>query len=451
MGKEVDLTAGSIPRTLLVFGVPLLILNLCQTLYNTIDILIVGRYGSQEAITGVTLGGQINTLATMLAIGLATGCSVLISQYIGASQRDRVKRVISTSWCIMILCALCLTAILLIWGAPILRLIGTPKDSFDEALAYLHITALGLLFVYLFNHISAVLRGYGDSKRPLLFVVISSIIHVPLTLLFVAVFRMGAGGAAMATSISQGISVLIAIIYLRRQNHEFQIGLYLFQMDLHDTWRLLRLSLPVSLQNTATNVSYTILYSLVNTFGSAATAGVGITSRLSGFATLPGLAVSTAISTIAAQSIGAGNQKRARDTMYIGLGLSLAASLAFFAAFEVFTIPIITSFAPGEPDVIAVGVDYLRIISVEYVLTSVLNCQNSLIIGAGQTTVPMISSMVNAVIVRLPLAFFFALTVGMGVSGVAMGNAIAPLAAILISSLYIRFGRWGYGLVRSKA
>ena len=212
--------------------------------------------------------------------------------------------------------------------------------------------------------------------------------------------------------------------------------------------QLLRLSIPASLQNIMTNLSYTILYSLVNTFGSEATAGVGITARLSGFALLPGLAFSAAISTAAGQNIGAGKPERAKKAMGIGLAISLGASLAFLAVFELFAVPIVSAFAPGEPETIRVGVSYLRVISVEYVLTAVLNCQNGLIIGAGYTVVPMVSSMLNAVAARLPLAFFFALSAGFGVTGVAMGNALAPVLAIILSFLYIRFGHWQTGRIR---
>lgn len=449
-GHEMDLTQGSISRQLWVFGWPLLLLNLCQTLYSLVDAFVVGRYAGHDAITGVTLGGQINVLATMFAIGLGTGCSVLIAQYKGAKQEEDAIAVIRTGWCVMLAFAAVLTAVFLVAGRGLLRLIGTPEEAMGEAYRYLVITSLGLVFVYQFNHISAVLRGLGDSRRPVLFVAIASGVHIVLALIFVAGLHMGAAGAALATTLSQGLSVLISALFLRRDGGRFQVDRTLFQASWGQAGSLLRVSIPASLQNIMTNLSYTILYSLVNTFGSEATAGVGITSRLSGFATLPGLAFSAAISTITGQNIGAGKPERAEQAMKLGLGISLGASLAFFVVFQVFAWQIVGSFAPDDELTIQIGSQYLKVICVEYVLVSVLNCQNGLIIGSGHTAVPMLSSMVNAVIVRLPLAFWFALEAGYGVTGVAMGNAAAPIAAIVISTLYIRFGSWREGRVLKK-
>ena len=435
-------------RQLLRFAWPLLLLNLCQTMYNLVDAMIVGRHAGHNAITGVTLGGQINVLATMFAMGLGTGCSVLIAQYKGALRQDEARAVMRAGARVMQAFAVALTVLFLLCGRWLLRLIGTPEEAMDEAARYLFITSLGLVFVYAFNHISAVLRGMGDSVRPVIFVVIASGIHIVLALLFVSALGLGAAGAALATVLSQGCSVAIAAVFLRRTGGEFQIGADLLRPAPGMAGPLLRLSIPASLQNIMTNLSYTILYSLVNTFGSEATAGVGITARLSGFALLPGLAFSAAISTAAGQNIGAGKPERAKKAMGIGLAISLGASLAFLAVFELFAVPIVSAFAPGEPETIRVGVSYLRVISVEYVLTAVLNCQNGLIIGAGYTVVPMVSSMLNAVAARLPLAFFFALSAGFGVTGVAMGNALAPVLAIILSFLYIRFGHWQTGRIR---
>ena len=296
---ETNLSEGNVVKQLVLFSLPVLISNLIQSLYSTVDMLVVGQFAGEVAMSGVNIGGQVSFLITNMVFGLAVGATVLIGQYMGADDRKSMHETIATLFVSLTVAAVVITVAMLALQEPLLRLIQTPAESFSEARIYFFISMLGTIFIFGYNALSAVMRGLGDSRNPLIFVAIACGVNVVLDLLFVAVFHMGAAGAALATIMSQAISMILCIFYLRKNNFIFDFSLDSFKGATKKQLKLiLKIGIPTSIQNVATSASFLFLTALVNSIGVMASAAVGAVGKLNGFAILPGIAMSTSVSAI---------------------------------------------------------------------------------------------------------------------------------------------------------
>ena len=438
---EKNLTQGNVMRQLFVFSLPFLASNFLQAMYNAADTLIVSWFNEASTVSGVANGGQITLLVTNFAIGFTVGGTVLIGQYFGAQKREELSKTIGTLFSILFILAIILSISVITFSGPILRLIRIPDEAFVEARRYLIICMSGTVFIFGYNAVAAVLRGMGDSKNPLFFVLISGVTNVILDIIFVGPCRLGAMGAAIATVMAQALSLMLSIIYLNKTGFVFEFKLKNFKVDLSKLKLLLKVGLPSSIQSLVVGFSFLLMMMLVNGFGVEASAAMGIVGKFNGFAILPALAMSSSVSSMVAQNLGAGKIDRAKKTMRSGIILSLPIGI-FFAALSFFAPEALMSIFTTHTLVIARGVEYIRYFCLDYILVSIAFCITGLLMGAGMTKFTMINSMVNSLLLRIPLAYLFGITLHMGLTGIGLAAPVATVGMTIIAFTYYKTERW---------
>lgn len=441
MYKQNNLSKGNVVKQLVLFALPFIISNLIQTLYSVADMIVVGRYNGTVSMSGVNIGGQVTMIMTNLAVGVSAGATVLIAQSVGAEKTKRLQNIIGTLMSSLLILAVIMTVIMLAFQGPILRLIKTPAESFREASSYLVVTALGTIFIFGYNALSAVMRGMGDSRSPLYFVTIACLTNIVLDLLFVGVLHQGAIGAGIATVISQGLSMVLCIVYLIKRKFVFDFKLSSFRIDKVELRAILKLGVPISVQNLISNLSFLFMTALVNSIGVTASAAVGAVGKYNGFAILPAIAMNAAISTMCAQNMGAGREDRAKKTCLTGMIISITISYLIFIFTRIFPAEILGMYAEDE-ELIRVGLPYLSAFSIDYLLVPFAFSMNGLFIGAGHTTYSLFSNILAGIIIRMPMAYLFCVVLDMGLFGVGLAVPCATLSSIILNLWFLLSGRW---------
>ena len=435
-----DFTQGNISRHLIKFALPYLLANLLQALYSVADMMIVSWMCGTNSMSGVNIGGQITQMIMMLVSGLTVGGTVLVGQYYGARQDEEVKRTIGTMLSLLTIMGIVLMAIMLIACDGALRLLNTPAESFSEAHNYLVISLWGTLCVFWYNALSSIQRGMGDSKRPLIFVAIACVVNVGLDLLMVGPWQMGAAGAALATIISQGISVLLCAGYLGTHGFIFDFKPSSFKIHGDKVKLLIKIGLPSSVQSFVTNLSFLMMTAIVNGFGVAASAAVAVCGKFNSFGIMPALAMSSSVSSLAAQNIGAGKYDRAVEALKVGLKISVVIGIAVFA-FTQLCPQLILEMFNAEPAVIDYGVTYLRAFCFDYLIVPFVFCINGLMLGAGHSMFSLVNNMLSAILLRVPVAYFVSKT-SLGLAGVGAAAPAASLASLIVGVWFLLSGRW---------
>lgn len=438
-----DLTKGSVTKQLIKFATPFLLSNLLQALYSVADMMIVGNFRGEVGITGVSIGSQVNILVTGAAMGLSVGGTVMIAQYGGQKMFKEQRRTICTMTTIYIILSVVLTAAMLLLCHPLLRLLNTPANAYQETADYYNICMGGMIFMFLYNAISGVLRGMGDSKRPLYFVLIAAITNVVLDLILVGKYNMGSSGAAWATISSQALSVIISLGYLIKKKFFAEYKLEDLKIKKEQLIPMFKIGIPSSIQSLVVSLSFLTLTALINSLPNAdiASACQGIGGKINSFAILPGLAISSAISSMAGQNIGAGEFKRAKKTMYIGMIMAFSVSVIVFAVVNIFPQFLIRLFG-NNPEVIETGARYLQLISFDYLFASIMFCFNGLAIASGNTYIALLNAVVNGICVRVPVAYFLVKVMNMGFDGVAYAMGFASIGGIIIGAIFVASGKW---------
>ncbi|MDR0292530.1 MAG: MATE family efflux transporter [Oscillospiraceae bacterium] len=444
-----DLTQGGVANRLVRFSAPFLLSMLIQQLYNMADLLIVSHFSGEASVSGVNNGGQLTFLATAMAIGLSVGGTILIGQYFGAKMMDDVQKTASTMLTSLLFASVLMTALFLPLGGLFLRALRVPEAGFGEARVYLNICVCGLPFIFLYNAISGILRGMGDSKRPLIFVAGACCANVFLDLLLVAVFHMDAAGAAIATVVSQAGSVVVSAVYLARSGFMFDFKRKSFVIHRDKLKLILRLGIPASISQVAVNLSFLLMSALVNGYGLSVSAAAGLAGRFNGFAIMPAQAVSNSVSMMSAQNLGADRHDRAIHTMRVGILLSLAVGIPVFAAAQLFTTQIMGVLST-VPDVIAAGAVYMRAFSWDYLLVPFVFCFVGLVNGAGHANVTLLNTFISSVGLRVPAALLLSRVFGLGLSGVGLAAPAASAGALIFLLLYLSTGRWRSVVIRGE-
>jgi putative MATE family efflux protein len=447
---ERDLSQGNVARQLLIFAWPFILSNLIQALYNVADMIIVGNFCGAASMSGVNIGGQVTLLLTNMVVGLSVGGTVLIGQFKGRNDKESMRQIIGTLFTTLLVLGIFMTVIMILLRQPILRLINTPEQSFEQADAYLIITTLGTLFIFGYNALSAVMRGMGDSKHPLMFVGVACVTNIVLDLLFVGPFNMRAQGAALATIISQALSMILCIWYMKRHDFIFDFKLSSFRFYGSRLGMLLRVGIPTSVQNVITNLSFLFITALVNTFGVDASAAVGAIGKFNSFAILPAIAMSSSISAMVAQNLGANKQDRAVQTMRTGMVMAIVMSWAMFAIAQLFPAQILRLFA-DDPKMVELGIPYLRTFSFDYLIVPMLFSLNGLNIGAGHTTFSLINTCLSSLLFRIPFSYIFGMVLNLGLWGVGIGGPAASAAALITAVWFYLSGRWKRQVVFTPA
>jgi len=413
--------------------------NVFQQAYNLVDSIIVGQYLGKEALAAVGASFPLIFLLISLIIGVASGATIIISQFYGAKQIDKVKLTNSTLMIFLLIASLVMTFIGISLTEEVFRLIQLPEELIPQAVSYLEVYLLGLIFFFGYNGIAAVLRGIGDSKTPLYFLIIATILNIFLDLLFIVVLNFGVEGTAYATIISQAIALFSAVIYLQWKNSIIQFKWKEFKFDKELYFQSLKIGLPSGLQAIFVSLGMTAVLGIVNGFGTDVVAAYSVAIRLDALATLPAMNFAAALSTFVGQNIGADKMDRVakgyKSTILMSSSVSVFISIAFF-----FFGPQFMSFFTNDANVIAIGSQYLLIVSSFYIIFSTMFSTNAVMRGAGDTIMPMFTTLIALWIVRVPASYF--LSDIFGPVGIWWSLPLAWSVGLVFSFTYYKTNRW---------
>lgn len=405
MKNDNMLTEGNVFQVLLRFSVPFLIANIIQALYGAVDLMVIGWYCSPESVAAVSTGTQVTQIITSMVSGLTLGGTILVGKCIGSGDEERARKTIGTTLSVFAVIAVVLTVVMLLSADTVLALLKTPQGSVALAKQYVTICFSGIFFICGYNAISAVLRGYGDSKRPMYFAALACVINIIGDFVLVKYLNMGVGGTALATVLSQGISMGCAIVYLNRQNFIFKFTIKNFRIDEGCLRELAAVGIPISLQECMVRLSFLYLTSVTNRLGVSAAAAVGIASKYDVFAMLPATSIASALAAITAQNYGAGKMKRAKQSLGAGIGFALLVSSLFFLWAQ-FSPQTMIGIFNKDADIIQTGIPFFRSCSYDYLAVSFVFCLNGYMNGRSKTVFTMISCCFGALFLRMPLIHF---------------------------------------------
>ncbi|MCL2628280.1 MAG: MATE family efflux transporter [Oscillospiraceae bacterium] len=436
-----DLTQGSVAGQLIRFAMPFLLSMLIQQSYSMADLLIVSYYAGDASVAGVNNGGQLAFFVIAIAIGLSIGGTILIGQYFGAKRIEDLKETAATVLTMMLAVSVVMAVAFLLFGDLILKLLQVPEESHSEAWKYLVICMCGLPFIFMYNAIAGILRGMGDAKRPLIIIAISSVVSAALNFLFVGYFQMAAAGAAIATVIAQAGCVVAAGIYLSKSGFFFDFKFKSFVIYKDKLRLILKLGIPSGISQVAVNLSFLLLTMLVNGYGVSVAAAAGLAGRFNGFAVMPVIAISSSISMICAQNLGAKRPDRALKTMIVGIMYSLCIGVPFFIVVRLFAHQIMGLMTSSDAAIEA-GVIYMYAFSWDYLLVPFVFSFFGLATGAGHTHITMINTFITSIALRIPTALFLSRSLDMGLRGVGLAVPIATSGALIFLLCYVISGRW---------
>ena len=419
--SQLSLTEGNVRRALSRFAIPFLGASLLQFLYGAVDLIVVGQFADQAGIAAVSTGSQVMQAVTNFIIGLSTGGTVLVGQYLGARRGEDVNRAIGTLFSLFALIAVVLAAAFALSTNAIVALMQVPAAAAAPARQYLFICACGLVFITGYNMVSGVLRGLGDSKRPMYFVLVACIINIVGDLLLVGVFG--------------------------RRDFPFDFKRRSFRIQGDKAARILRLGLPVAVQNVLVTLSFLIITAIVNHMDVLAqSAAVGLVERITGFIMLFPIAFQSAISAMTAQNMGAGRPDRARQGLKYGILFCLAADIAMFVLVQLVPGLAMRLFTP-DAEVIYHGVLYLRTYSIDCILVTFVFTLNGFYSGCGRTGFTLFNSLASTFLVRVPAVFFISLLPGVTLLHIGVAAPAASAIQVLLQLLYFRTGRWNHSVL----
>ena len=402
-----DMTTGKPMMKLIQFSLPLLVGNLAQQLYNTVDSIVVGKYIGDTALAAVGTAGPILNLLLVLFMGIGTGASILASQFFGAKDRAVLSRVVGSTIILTAVSGLLMTVVGYFLSPALVSLVAPPADVGEGAVIYLQIIFLGILGGGAYNILSGVLRGIGDSFFPLIYLIIACLMNIVLDILFVAQFRMGIAGVAWATIIAQAFSGGACLVRLVRMKDLIDVNRQTLTPDRNLTRQLGRLGFPAGITQALFSMSAIVVQGLTNSLGTAVIAANVAVMRVDGFAMMPNFTFGIAATTYVGQNIGAGNMDRVRSGMRDLMKLALISAGILVACILLFGRNLLTLFTE-TPDVIRIGVDGLRWLSVGYIAFAVSQVLQGAMRGAGETVIPMWISVIATILIRLPLAYLLA-------------------------------------------
>lgn len=438
-----DFTVGKVTPALIKFATPLFLTSLLQVFYSMVDMIIVGHTGGEVGLSAVAIGCDVTNLLAFVAMGFAAAGQVLISQLIGSGKKNEVSGFIGTMCAFLTISAVVFTVVGFFTRDLLLRLMNTPAESYEEALGYSTVCIFGMVFIYGYNAASAILRGMGDSKHPLLFIGISSVVNIVLDLIFVLGLDAGATGAAYATVISQAVSLILCIIfiYVKRASYDLEFKARDFLIRKLHFARLIGLGVPMAIKFAAIQTSRLFVNSFVNSFGLTVAAFSGVANKLNSISNLISNAFNTAGSTIVAQNIGAKKYDRVPRILYTVGGITCTVAVIFTFTTLVFPDFVFGLFT-GDRSVIEVGYTYLPVAVLIFFGSSLRAIANALINGSGNTKINFVTAILDGIVLRIGLSLLFGIAMDMGALGFWLGDALAGFTPFVIGAVYYLTGRW---------
>ncbi len=436
-----NLTEGPVARKLYRFALPIICTNLLQAVYNLVDMLIVGRVLGSAGITAVNVGGQVVQIVFSIINAYAIAEAVLVGQLIGSGDKKEIPKVVNTVLLFSLLIATGLIIGLIGFSTPLLHAMNVPEEAFAGTRSYLIIYMCGTYFVYIYNVLYGLMRGIGNSITPMLFAVISTGVNIVLDFIFVAGIRLGTGGAAFATILSQSLSMILMIWYVQKRVSVYRFVLKELRIVKNWLRESLRVGFPQMCQFVLTSISFVLISALINSYGVEAAAAVGAINKIYTFAVLPGQAMMTALVTMTAQNLPGKNYDRIRKGLGFGILLSALIGLAVFTVCQLFPGQLISAFT-SEAGVIEVGVPFMRIFIWVVLVENVMFCFNGNLTGAGYTNITMIAALTGAFVFRFGFAYLLSRATPLGFNGIAYAYIIAPAFQLIVGLLFTLSGRW---------
>lgn len=431
MSNTADFTQGSILKKLCRFMLPVLGALILQAAYGAVDLLVVGRFGSTSGLSAVSTGSQVLNLVTFVVTQLAMGVTVLIARYIGEKREKEIGAVLGGAAVVFTILAGCLFVLLVLFARPISVLMQAPQEALALTASYVRICGCGILFIVAYNVLSAVFRGLGDSRSPLLFVLVACLVNVAGDLVLVAGLRLDAAGAALATVLAQAVSVGCALAILRRKKLPFTFRKSDVRLN-EQCRRFLAIGLPLALQEFLTQLSFLALCAFVNRLGLAASSGYGVASKIVSFVMLVPSALMQSMASFVAQNIGAGNVKRAKKSMFTGIAVGVAFGIVMFAL-VLRKGDVLAGLFSTDAEVVRRGFEYLRGFAPETIVTAVLFSMVGYFNGSNQTLWVMIQGLIQTLLVRLPLAYYMSIQPNASLTKIGMSAPVATVVGIALN------------------
>ncbi|MBQ8831140.1 MAG: MATE family efflux transporter [Oscillospiraceae bacterium] len=438
-----DLTEGKVSKRLLKFAVPFILANLLQTCYNLVDMIVVGRFCGQAGLSAVSVGGDLLNIFVFLSVGMCSAGQIIISQYVGKKEYSNLNRAIGTFTTLMMGLAVVCTIIGLLCKNLFLDWMNVPQEAYKQAYEYTVVSYAGLIFVFGYNIVSSVLRGMGNSKTPLIFVGIATVVNLILDYILVKYFNAGAMGAAAATVFGQGVAFVSAVCYLykRRESFGFDFKLTSFIPDKKILKILVRLGVPMSLQTCAINLTGLVVNSFINDYGLVASAVTGVGNKINSLATIVTTGVHTAGASMVGQNYAAGKQKRVVKIMGTVALYSCAFALVLSVIMVFFPEQVFAIF-DNSPETVAMAGTYTVVAVISFFGFATRAPFLSLINGQGFAGLSLFMGIADSVVARIGLSILLGKVFGMGVMGFWLGNVLAGYVYTLIGSIYFISGSW---------
>ena len=439
-----DFTTGNVNRQLVAFAMPMFLSHLLQIVYNMADMIIVGQTLGKVGLSAISVGGDIMNCMTFIAMGFANAGQVLIAQYIGAKQHDKLSRFVITMGTTLFAFAVCVGAIGFAFRKEIMEIMHTPPEAFEEALAYASVSMVGIVFVYGYNAVSAILRGMGDAKHPFYFISFAAVLNVLLDLLFVVKMGTGAKGAALATIISQGVSFLLCAAFMMKNRQRYHLSInasLFFHPNREMLLSLLKLGVPMAIKNAAVQFSKMFVNSWVNSFGVAVSAFAGIANKINMSVNMVSNSFNTAGASMVGQNIGAEKYDRVRQIVFAVYRIMLCVAVTASIIIYFFPAQVYGIFT-DDPSVIAVGYEYIPIAILAFFSCAGRSGSNALINGSGNSRVNFITAIVDGIVLRLGFSVLFGIVLDMKYLGFWMGDALANFTPLWVGILFYHSGGW---------
>ena len=428
---KADFTQGNILEKLVAFMMPILGALILQAAYGAVDLLVVGRFGSTSGLSAVSTGSQVLNLVTFVVIQFAMGITVLIARYLGEKRPERIGAVIGGGAVVFTMMSVALFIAMVGFARPISVLMQAPAEAVDLTASYVRICGAGIFFIVAYNLLSAIFRGLGDSKSPLLFVLVACIVNIIGDLVLVAGLHMDAAGAAIATVTAQALSVIFAVMLLLKKDLPFAITKKDFRLN-PQCRKFLKIGLPLALQEFLTQISFLALCAFVNRLGLEASSGYGVACKIVNFAMLVPSSLMQSMASFVSQNIGAGKKKRAKQSMFTGIGVGLAVGCVVFVL-VLFKGDVLCSVFSTDAAVIQNGFAYLKGFAPETLVTAILFSMVGYFNGNNKTVWVMTQGLIQTLLVRLPLAYFMSIQPNASLTKIGLAAPVATTVGIFLN------------------
>lgn len=413
---------------------PVLGALILQAAYGAVDLLVVGRFGSTAGLSAVSTGSQLMNLVTFMVTQLAMGATVLIARYLGEKKPERIGAVLGGATVVFAILATVLFVLLVFFAHPIAVLMQAPSEALGLTTRYVRICGMGIFFIVAYNMLAAIFRGLGDSKSPLLFVLVACLINIAGDLLFVAGFKMDAAGAAIATVMAQAVSVVLAIVILLKKDLPFTLKKSDFRLN-PQCRKFLQVGLPLALQEVLTQASFLALCAFVNRLGLTASSGYGVASKIVSFAMLIPSALMQSMASFVAQNVGASKPKRAKQAMFTGMGIGLVFGCAVFAL-VMLKGDVLAGIFSTDAEVVQKGFEYLKGFAPETILTAILFSMLGYFNGNNKTVFVMIQGLVQTLLVRLPMSYLMSIQPNASLTKIGLAAPVSTLVGVLLNTAF---------------